>query len=280
MSYILEALKKSQRDRELGQVPDLSAEPYTDSSAAETGNSAWIISSASLALVALLVALYGIFGHQLFEQQAPGLGLQTQPPVVEVLQSIETVADKEPSPASAGMPEPNSATNVTVEPKPADAPESITAFTPTQEKPASQAPGERTPAVSATSKPQSRQAEVEKIRQEYVQMLSEAKQLKKNRRQQQKSATPTVAEPAMPIKTPAVKAYPAVHELPAEVQSRLPPRNIMLQSYSEEPARRFVILNSVKLYQGEGTADGLQVLEIGLDGLLLGFEGYEFFQTR
>ena len=30
MSYILEALKKSQRDRELGQVPTLASEPFTE----------------------------------------------------------------------------------------------------------------------------------------------------------------------------------------------------------------------------------------------------------
>ena len=107
---------------------------------------------------------------------------------------------------------------------------------------------------------------------------AQEKQQPKIRPQEQK-APPSVSEPST-VAAPVKKAYPAAYELPADVQARIPPRNIMLQSYSETPAQRFVIMNSAKLHQGQSTADGLQVLEIRVDGLLLGFEGYEFFQPR
>ena len=110
-------------------------------------------------------------------------------------------------------------------------------------------------------------------------MKAREKQQEQQRERERKAQTGASQPPAKTAK-PEKKEHPAAHDLPQEVLSRLPPRNIMLQSYSENPADRFVILNSVKLYQGQSTADGLQVVEIRADGLLLRFEAYEFFQPR
>ena len=103
---------------------------------------------------------------------------------------------------------------------------------------------------------------------------------KQQEQQQERKAQTGGSKPPGRTAEPVKQAHPAAHDLPPEVQSRLPPRNIMLQSYSENPADRFVILNSVKLYQGQSTAAGLKVVEIRADGLLLEFETYEFFQPR
>ena len=103
---------------------------------------------------------------------------------------------------------------------------------------------------------------------------------KQQEQQRERKAQTGASQPPAKTADPVEKEHPAAHDLPPEVLSRLPPRNIMLQSYSENPADRFVILNSVKLYQGQSTADGLQVVEIRADGLLLKFEAYEFFQPR
>lgn len=290
MSYILEALKKSQRDRELGQVPDLTAAPYADSSETRSGMSPWIISSVVMALVALLIALYGVFGRQQLEQQVSEI--QTQTPMVKQPQSVEPVAAKikDRTEAPAHPPEPILFNETKPEPKPraVDKPEPIRQAAPPEKKATAQPPREEAPVLSTVSEPSSRQTEVERIRLEYAQMQArekqrkQEKQLEKTPQHEQKAPakTPAPAEPATEMAAPVKNAHPAVHELPAEVLSRLPPRNIILQSYSEDPAQRFVILNSVKLHQGESTADGLRVLEIRADGLLLGFEGYEFFQAR
>ena len=92
MSYILEALKKSQRDRELGQVPDLTTELYTDTSETKSSMGPWIISSVVIALVALLIALYAVFGRQLDVPEAPET--QIQGPMFEPPQASEPAAPK------------------------------------------------------------------------------------------------------------------------------------------------------------------------------------------
>lgn len=64
MSYILEALKKSQQERELGEVPTLADAPYP--AAGKAGRGAyWSIVAVALAMLATLIALYAAFGERL-----------------------------------------------------------------------------------------------------------------------------------------------------------------------------------------------------------------------
>jgi len=287
MSYILEALKKSQRDRELGQVPDLTAEPYMDSSETRPSMGPWIIGSVLIALIALLIALYAVFGRQLGEPEAPQV--QSRDPVLQQRQPAEDAASKtiERAATSVQPQEPVPSAKATVTPPPPVASTSAKPAAPAEKKlsvPKATAPAvssaskqtkETAATVSSAQKPPSKQTEVERIRQEYARMQAREKQQK----QQQEAQASTSSRPTKTAE-PLKEAHPAAHELPAEVRARMPPRNIMLQSYSENPAERFVIMNSVKLHQGQSTADGLKVLEIRADGLLLEFEAYKFFQPR
>jgi len=266
MSYILEALKKSQRDRELGQVPDLTSETCSDSAevAHKSGASPWIIGSVVIALLAMLIALYALFWHQLpippSAETPINPTVALQPPVVA---PVVTKAESRTMPAADAKPS-------TISSAPSKTPETT------------MLEADKIPPPVDKGKSRNERPEVEKIRQEYAEILQ---------REQQRSKQPPVAP--KPVRTPvkaapqpapvteAVKTtHPAVYELPADVLSRLPARNIMLQSYSEDPAQRFVIMNSAKLYQGERTVDNLQIVEIRTDGLLLEFEGYRFFQAR
>jgi general secretion pathway protein B len=277
MSYILEALKKSQRDRELGQVPDLATELYTDSAETRSSVSPWIIGSVVIALIALLIALYGVFGHRLSRPQAPEV--QAQNPVLKQPQPVDPVASeaKDQTEAAAQLQKSASPTEARVEPAPlvADLPKPARPVARAEKKVSVQAPEQEAPAIPAPAAPPYRQTEVEKIRQEYARMRAREKQ-----QEQKPKATTAANKPSTKIAVPAKKAYPSAHGLPMDVLARMPPINIMLQSYSENPAERFVILNSVKLQQGQSTVDGLRVQEIHVDGLLLEFEGYQFFHPR
>jgi len=287
MSYILEALKKSQRDRDLGETPDLTTEPYTNSTESRSGINPWLISSVIIALIALLIALYGVFGSRSFINQTPEIPLQS--PVDRQLPAV--AAAKEQRDVSAQLPKPVSPAREEVEPDPrvADKPEPIKHTAAAEKKPATLPSRIESPATPAGQELPPKQAEVIKIRQEYAQMQAQEKQrvqekrLARTRQQEQEvpATIPTAANRPVAETASAGKInHPAVHELPADVLARIPPRNVMLQSYSEDPAQRFVILNSVKLHQGERTTDGLQVLEIRTDGLVLGFEGHKFFRPR
>ena len=56
MSYILEALKKSQQEREMGQVPRLQATVFDDP--LEPRMQPWIVAAIGLAALAVVFALY------------------------------------------------------------------------------------------------------------------------------------------------------------------------------------------------------------------------------
>lgn len=272
MSYILEALKKSQRDRELGQVPDLTTEFYTDTLETKSSMGPWIISSVVIALVALLIALYAVFGRQLDAPKVPEI--QVQDPMLNLPQISEPAAPKAKEQATTPSQPQKAIASIETEVQSTARP-----VAPVQKKIPQQTPKEKVPATPPPIEPPPRQTEVERIRQEYAQMQAQEKQQPKIR-SQEREAPASVSPPPAKKAAAVTTAHPAAHELPTDVRSRIPPRNIMLQSYSENPADRFVIMNSVKLHQGQSTADGLQVLEIRVDGLLLGFEGYEFFQPR
>lgn len=59
MSYILEALKKSQQERELGHVPRLQAITFDDRPA-HVGTHRWVYAALLFALVAMAIALYAV----------------------------------------------------------------------------------------------------------------------------------------------------------------------------------------------------------------------------
>lgn len=59
MSYILEALKKSQQDRELGQVPRLDTFAFDDKPA-HTPRQPWVYAALSLAFLAVVIASYAV----------------------------------------------------------------------------------------------------------------------------------------------------------------------------------------------------------------------------
>ena len=70
MSYILEALKKSQKERELGQVPTLADAPYLADEKPGRG-AYWGIVAVTLAVLATLIALYAAFGERLLPAGGP-----------------------------------------------------------------------------------------------------------------------------------------------------------------------------------------------------------------
>jgi general secretion pathway protein B len=70
MSYILEALKKSQKERELGQVPTLADAPYLADEKPGRG-AYWGIVAVTLAVLATLIALYAAFGERLLSAGGP-----------------------------------------------------------------------------------------------------------------------------------------------------------------------------------------------------------------
>ncbi len=73
---------------------------------------------------------------------------------------------------------------------------------------------------------------------------------------------------------------PLEQQLPREVHRALPDRQIIAHIYAKEPERRFIIVNSTKLREGEQTTDGLILHEVRPDGIVFRFRDHQFFQPR
>ncbi len=87
--------------------------------------------------------------------------------------------------------------------------------------------------------------------------------------------------PAAPVvSSPARPSPPPLAELPPELRQGIPELRVSVYVYSADPQRRFVILNSRRLSEGERSADGLLLEEIGPNGLVLEYAGRRFFRPR
>lgn len=81
MSYILEALKKSQLERELGRVPTLDTAGLFEEDKVEPGRGPWVPLALGLAAVALSIALYAVLRVPPAPQSATPESTRVQTPV-------------------------------------------------------------------------------------------------------------------------------------------------------------------------------------------------------
>jgi len=65
-------------------------------------------------------------------------------------------------------------------------------------------------------------------------------------------------------------------ELPLALQQELPPMTISFHAYSANPRDRLVGINNRMLREGDEVAPGLKLEQITPEGMVLGFKGYSF----
>lgn len=73
---------------------------------------------------------------------------------------------------------------------------------------------------------------------------------------------------------------PHLNDLPPEVRERIPPMRISLYAYSKIPAERFVIIDMKKYRAGDRIAGTALLLEIQQENLLLELDGQKFLKSR
>ena len=283
MSYILEALKKSQRERELGEVPTLESEPFESPPTPATPPSFWLPAIAVLSVLGLVTALYAVLSQKSVEPVSDAV-LDTPPPA-------QVTAPAEPVSASAEPEETALAVRSSTQQQ-QQLPEqkNQTALAPVVEQrihsePATPDKEEQAVAVDRDqghSIPESQRAkELTEMKSQYSRML--------DREQALQARTPSSpappAEANLPEYAPAATGtentdLPLVHQLPADIASQLPELRISLYYYTSNAAERFVILNSRKQMQGGQVPPGILVKEIRKDGLVLEFSDHVFFKPR
>lgn len=267
MSYILEALKKSQQERELGRVPTLDNNLYPAQEAAVRANP-WSLLALGLAVLAVLIALYAALRSEPIlpspppEEQRPvaGPGAEAPTAAAKVTDSAAEMAERSeqvPSPPSGepvdAIEAPSPAERVVAEPPPPRR-------TPPPE-PRNAVDARIPPRPAGPPIPEDVRAEVEAFKEEVL-------------------GVPRGGATRPGEKVPPANVPPEQLRLSPEVQARVPAFLMTVHVYDEDPAKRFVLINALKTLEGERTREGLVVEEIRPNGAVLSFQGHKFFRHR
>lgn len=93
---------------------------------------------------------------------------------------------------------------------------------------------------------------------------------------QQAAAAPGKANGASTGTAPQQPKVLTMAELPLSIRQEIPPLSISVHAYSREPKDRLIGINDRVLHEGEDLAPGLRLEEITLDGMILRYKGYRF----
>ncbi|WP_428417963.1 general secretion pathway protein GspB [Methylibium sp.] len=271
MSYILEALRKAdaERDRERGALPDLHAQPVPPDSAAMAAASPprsrpwlWIVVGASVGLIGPLLWL--LFGRDTPQEAA------APPPPAETAAPAVATAPVSPVPPAAPVPAP---------PPPTAAPAALAvpvpAPPPRAEAPAFAIAPPAPPAPVLRDAPASTRRAVPAP----APLADPSKPVAEVRKPA--SAVQAPAPTAAPTEKPAAPAAAEgrVHtlaELPDDIRRQLPAIAVGGSIYSAEAANRFLIINGQIFHEKDKLGPELVLEQIKLKAAVLRFKGYRY----
>jgi general secretion pathway protein B len=238
MSYILDALRRADAERERGRVPGIHAHsthgPADEATAPRAPSPwRWVAMGVGLALLAVL-GLWVWLGHDDPPPGPPPGAAMTPPPPIPAAQAPDRAP--RPPPSQSATPRP-------VElPAPAVANEPLR--TPIEQRPtAAEVAAAARLAAAAASRP---------------------------------AASAAASKPAAAASAPGDARVYARHELPEEIRRQLPAVTVGGSIYSPTPANRFVVINGQVVHEG-GEIGPEHVLEtIRLKSAVLRFKGYRY----
>jgi general secretion pathway protein B len=273
MSYILEALKKSQQERELGHVPTLETPTFLAEEEGPRPNP-WILLAILLAVLAVVVAFYSVLrGSAPTLEQGAGVPEITRTEAPEQssqdpdtpLQSLSEPPARRAS-TETGLQQPAS-TPLEQEPRQPEADSEVVRVAPADPVqpplPIREAPG---PAETTASSGQERSSKAP------PDLVADIEAFKREVRREQ-SGTTDAASAESKIAAQDLR-------LPAEVRERLPEFVMSAHIYDKEPSKRFVLINGLKTREGEESREQITVEQILPEGAVLSFAGHRFFQRR
>ncbi len=74
---------------------------------------------------------------------------------------------------------------------------------------------------------------------------------------------------------PDVNKLYSINELPSSVKDSLPPINMTIFMYSDDPASRMVRINGQTLREGQNISEGVRLEEIKADGIIVSYKNYK-----
>lgn len=253
MSYILDALRKSERERQAGQTPGL---PHliTETRSRSPRGLIWVV--VGLAVINLLGVGYWVWATWLRSPNAPETHIPDRAGRPE---SDEKSLDQAPVAAPiVTQPQPLPPTQVITPTAPPSTPQSRSATLPPP------APSLERP-LNPMPMPSNSDDDFDEV----------------DREMEEEGGGQRNAPVVLNRPHPGVRAgAPALRDLPPDFQSRIPSFRITMFAYTENPEDRFVIVNMKKVRAGEMLPGGVLLLEIQAENLLVEYDGQKFLIPR
>lgn len=281
MSLILDALRKSEQQRRLGETPGLVTESAWaarrwQSPAAPRRRAVWLL------LPLFAVAAAG--GWALWKGRAPDAASTSagDPPTVATSVPTPAAAPASPVPAPATASAPVAQVPAApVEPAIAAAPAPAQVPLPAPAvAPPPAAPPVTTPTAAATPSSAAPAATAPATPAEPAQPTIAAEPVAEAPSAPPEEGPAVEATPVPAPTPPAADAVTPVYALPLATRQSLPKLALTMHVYNADPARRFVILDDQRLAEGGATSDGASVVEIRRDGVVIDFRGSRFLLPR
>jgi general secretion pathway protein B len=308
MSYILEALKKSQQERELGRVPTLDTSGMFSEDKEPAPTSHWGLLAVGLAAVAVVIALYAV--------------LRTPAPVpvsVPVPEQASAEPGAAPAPPAASTPTISAAgvgqtPSGVVPPIAADGSSAAAPFPEQTSLGHSAAPAGSPPSARFSDRDSDPIEDEEPAFEAEPDLWLEQELQRQLDAEQAAYAEPL--EPAVPRRRPQrapvpedlvedIESFkqqmrreqgippPPAQRRPADItgdptklrltplqQAQLPAYFMTVHVYDEDAAKRFILINALRYVEGEETRDGIRIERIIPEGAVLSYLGNPFFVRR
>ena len=270
MSILLEALKKSEEQRQLGTAPDIHGS--VDHKPGRDGSGhPWV--PLVLVVVALLAMIW--FGWKQYQQPEGQGETATIAPVEKVGEPATVVRDEAAEKASRTPVESFAASGGdsqdTAEPESGNVPpvdqrreELSRSFSEYQPDPGD----EQAEPLTTDADPATSQADQEGVPDEpgadAASAVAESTPPLRRLEQQPAALEPHISQPI------------SYWELPQNVRDGLPELRITVLVYAETPSNRFVLINGQRMVEGDDLGSGVTLREIRREGAVFSYRNYRF----
>lgn len=286
MSYILEALKKAQAERQLGATPDLHS-PVIDTYAARgAARFGWLPAALGAAAAVVAIGLTMWWRDQPLAPPAMPAGAQSNAPAAPAV----AAAGASPAPAQPAVAAQQPATAPAPAPVPAQVPVPVSAPVPapvanatpaTLDAPAPAASNGAAPAAqrggvpaqaSAMPAPAAPNGPALAGRHSSVPATAPAAPVRGGADASNAAAPVKLAAPP----EPADESIPTARDLPEPIQRILPTVAMSGYMYSKNPADRLVLIDKALRREGDEVAPGLVLERLLPKGAVFTFRGYRY----
>lgn len=244
MSYILDALKKSEKERQRGTAPDLLTvqEPALPE---KKNRRVWPYIIFAVLILGMGLAVFRLIPWQSKNEKAGAGTAALQKSVTNPPESLQPEVPQIITTQAGAKKQEVPPTTDTNREKPLKTPP---AMTKKEEQPAIKKAAQPVRSSQPVLKPEIPSSAASKVRPD---------------------AKPVQNDPA-----PVPGKIYRLGDLPASEQQNLPAVNMSIFMYSEEPALRMVRINGQTLREGQYISEGLKVEEIKPDGVVLNYKNY------